>query len=232
MATKTRFTAREIIRALIFFSLLPAALFLAAGTLNWLPGWLFTAIFVLATLLSRVAMLVKTPDLAKERASMGRIAGAKQWDVFYSLVSGLLGPLAILVTAGLDRRFGWSPQMPTAVWVTALIVVAAGYSVATWAMLVNRFFSGVVRIQQDRGHTVVEDGPYRVIRHPGYAGGMAGALGAALGLGSLWALIPAAATVAVMVGRTAREDAALQAELPGYTDYSRRTRYRLLPGIW
>jgi protein-S-isoprenylcysteine O-methyltransferase Ste14 len=99
-------------------------------------------------------------------------------------------------------------------------------------MLANRFFSAVVRIQTDRGHVVVSDGPYRVMRHPGYAGGMLSYLASPLLLSSLWMFIPAVLTVAAMVARTALEDRTLRAELPGYADYARRVRYRLLPGLW
>jgi len=99
-------------------------------------------------------------------------------------------------------------------------------------MLANRFFSGVVRIQNERGHSVVSDGPYRWVRHPGYAGGFIGDLALPLLLGSAWAFIPAALTAGAVVLRTALEDRTLQAELPGYREYAQRTRFRLLPGVW
>jgi protein-S-isoprenylcysteine O-methyltransferase Ste14 len=101
-----------------------------------------------------------------------------------------------------------------------------------WAMAVNRFFSGVVRIQEERGHVVVSHGPYALVRHPGYVGVILAMVGAPLMLGSVWALIPAAATVGVIVIRTAREDLTLTRYLAGYETYAQRVRYRLLPGIW
>jgi protein-S-isoprenylcysteine O-methyltransferase Ste14 len=107
-----------------------------------------------------------------------------------------------------------------------------GAALIVWAMRSNRFFSSVVRIQKDRGHTVVEGGPYRFIRHPGYAGMSAFILATPLILGSYWAFAPAAATAAVTVLRTAMEDWTLHNELDGYGDYARRVRYRLLPAIW
>jgi protein-S-isoprenylcysteine O-methyltransferase Ste14 len=99
-------------------------------------------------------------------------------------------------------------------------------------MVENRFFSGVVRIQTERGHTVCDTGPYRIVRHPGYAGNVLALPGVVLALSSLWTLIPAAAALIVAVTRTALEDRTLQEELPGYADYARRVRYRLLPGIY
>jgi protein-S-isoprenylcysteine O-methyltransferase Ste14 len=113
-----------------------------------------------------------------------------------------------------------------------MILVTLGYFLATWAMTVNRFFSGVVRIQKDRRHTVVSDGPYRYVCHPSYAGGILSELASALALGSLLALIPTVLTVCLIVLRTALEDKALRNELDGYEEYAQRVRYRLLPGVW
>ena len=96
----------------------------------------------------------------------------------------------------------------------------------------NTFFSAVVRIQKDRGHTVVSSGPYRFVRHPGYTGFSAFTLVTPLIVNSRWAFVPAAATVAVTVLRTALEDRTLQSELDGYADYVRRVRYRLVPIVW
>jgi protein-S-isoprenylcysteine O-methyltransferase Ste14 len=96
----------------------------------------------------------------------------------------------------------------------------------------NRFFSTVVRIQTDRGHAVCDSGPYRIVRHPGYAGSLPPLLGIVLALGSVWTLIPAAMALIISVIRTALEDRTLQEELPGYRDYARRVRYRLIPGIY
>ena len=111
-------------------------------------------------------------------------------------------------------------------------MVAAGLALSGWAMIVNAYFSTVVRIQRERGHTVCRTGPYRFVRHPGYVGFMLQSLGIPLLLGSWWALLPGFAAIAVMIIRTAFEDRMLQAELPGYQEYVRDVHYRLLPGIW
>ena len=107
-----------------------------------------------------------------------------------------------------------------------------GYAFSSWALIVNRFFSGTVRIQTERGHHVVTDGPYRIIRHPGYAGSLLGYVFIPILLDSLWAFIPAVLLIIVMFIRTASEDSTLQTELPGYAEYAEKTRYRLIPGIW
>jgi protein-S-isoprenylcysteine O-methyltransferase Ste14 len=99
-------------------------------------------------------------------------------------------------------------------------------------MVSNKFFSTSVRIQMERDHTVASGGPYRYVRHPGYVGYIVSGFAAPLALGSLWALIPAAITLCLLVVRTALEDRTLQDELDGYREYAARVRYRLLPGVW
>jgi protein-S-isoprenylcysteine O-methyltransferase Ste14 len=134
--------------------------------------------------------------------------------------------------AGLDERFGWSPPFAAGLHVGGALGVVLGFALFLWAMAANAFFSEGVRIQTDRGHKVATQGPYRTVRHPGYVGAMLAEAATPVLLGSLWALIPAAGSVLCYVIRTALEDRTLVAELPGYAEYTTRTRYRLLPGIW
>jgi protein-S-isoprenylcysteine O-methyltransferase Ste14 len=110
--------------------------------------------------------------------------------------------------------------------------VILGSALSVWAMASNRFFSGTVRIQRDRGHTVVDGGPYGLVRHPGYLAWCISAPAIPLMLGSLWALIPALLGLCALVLRTSLEDKTLREELPGYEGYAQRVRYRLLPGVW
>ena len=115
---------------------------------------------------------------------------------------------------------------------TGALFVALGYELAVWAMTVNPFFSAVIRIQTDRGHHSVSEGLYRFVRHPAYAGGVVSALALPFMLDAVWALVPGLAMSVVIVIRTTLEDSVLQASLPGYLDYARRTRARLVPGLW
>jgi protein-S-isoprenylcysteine O-methyltransferase Ste14 len=149
-----------------------------------------------------------------------------------AIIMAWLGPVAIALVAGFDLRYGWQPEVSPLARAAGAVIVVLGYAMALWAMATNRFFSGVVRIQEERSHTVVSHGPYAVVRHPGYVGVILAAIGAPLMLGSEWALIPAAATIGVIVVRTAYEDRTLARDLAGYEAYARRVRYRLLPGIW
>jgi protein-S-isoprenylcysteine O-methyltransferase Ste14 len=216
----------------VLMLLSPILLCLAAGRWNWLAGWLFGLTLLISIIVSRVLVAIKSPGLLAERMRWVKGEGAEGWDQILLPVVGVYGPLAVLVVAGLDERFGWSP--PTSPWaqVVAFAAALAGFAFATWAMVANRFFSAVVRIQADRGQTVVTSGPYRFVRHPGYAGGMLAWLAAPLALGSLWALLPAALTAIALVIRTILEDRLLHADLPGYAEYAQRTRARLVPGVW
>jgi protein-S-isoprenylcysteine O-methyltransferase Ste14 len=112
------------------------------------------------------------------------------------------------------------------------VLTLGAFAGVTWATSVNKFFEPSVRIQTDRGHRVIDIGPYGIIRHPGYAFGFAFFLGIPLALGSLWALIPAVMLCPLLVVRTVLEDRTLQNELPGYKQYAQRVRYRLVPGVW
>lgn len=145
--------------------------------------------------------------------------------------SGLGGALVLLV-AGLDRLWGWSPAFSGPLKLLALALILAGYALGSYALIANRFFSGTVRIQTERGHHVVSSGPYRWLRHPGYAGALVAYLATPFFLDSAWAFLPTLFVMAVLVVRTALEDRTLQAELAGYREYAGQVRYRLLPGVW
>lgn len=225
-------TWRAAVRFAALAVLLPMVLFAAAGRLDWPMAWVYLILHVGFTVLSRLVVLLRTPDLLAERAGSLKAKNAKPWDRLLSPIVGLLSPLVIWLIAGLDQRFHWSPEVSSSLQYTALVAVVIGYALGTWAMMVNRFFSGVVRIQEDRGHTVVTAGPYRWMRHPAYAGAILAYLAMAVMLASVWALIPAALAAGVIALRTVLEDRTLQAELPGYDAYALRARSMLIPGIW
>jgi len=229
---RPKFGIGAILLRLILFVLLLSLPFVAAGRLDWPQGLIYLALMLVFVGGSRILMARKHPDLVMERVRAGDLPDSKQWDKPLSAIIGLWGVLATWIVAGLDERFGWPPSIPIELQVIALIVYVLGTLFGTWAMLVNRFFSAVVRIQHDRGHTAVTNGPYRIVRHPGYAAGVIGYLAMPFVLNSLWAMIPAVLTAILIVVRTALEDKTLQAELPGYQEYTQRTRYRLLPGVW
>ena len=201
-------------------------LFGSAGRVDWWNAWVLLGLSLVTGLAFTAG---RNPELDAERRN---IKAGKNWDKALTGITVLLGPMAMWITAGLDERFHWSKGMSYAGFSAGLAAAMLGAGLTAWAMRSNKFFSAVVRIQKDRGHTVVDGGPYRFIRHPGYTGMAVFTLATPLILGSYWALLPAAATVSVMVLRTIMEDLTLRNELVGYTDYASRVRYRLLPAIW
>ena len=159
------------------------------------------------------------------------LENAKSWDKVLAPAMAL-GSVVPLAVAGVDRLFGWTPPFGHTIKLISLIVIVLGYVLGTWALVENKFFSGVVRIQEDRGHHVVTTGPYHFIRHPGYSGSLLVYLAVPVFLDSLWAFIPTVLLVCIVFLRTSLEDRTLQDELPGYKEFTQKTRYRLLPGIW
>lgn len=222
---------RAIIQMVIFVLLTPFIPLIISGQWDWWQAWAYAIASVLAFVLSRLIVARKHPDLIAERARFMQAKDTKPWDKILAPLLGL-GSILILVTAGLDRIYGWSSAFSATVNIIALAGIVIGYGFSSWALIENRFFSGTVRIQTERGHHVVSTGPYRMMRHPGYAGGLLGYVFIPLLLDSMWAFIPAILLVVVMVTRTALEDKTLQAELPGYKEYTMKVRYRLIPGIW
>lgn len=227
---------RPLLRAAIGFMayllLVPALLFISAGTLNWPMAWVYSGLLLVSIVGSRLIILRRNPDLLRERASFSQAEGTKSWDRILSPFVGLFGPMLGIIVAGLDKRFVWSSGVHIVVQVLALLVVALSFGFATWAMVANPFFSAVARIQGERGQQVVAHGPYRWVRHPAYAGSLLASLALPFMLDALWALVPGLLMVAALVIRTRLEDQMLIEELEGYRAYALATHYRLVPGVW
>ena len=223
--------AKESFARLAGVTVLTAVLlFLTAGTIRWGWGWVYLALICAVLLVYTRTLLALHPDLIEERRQPP--PDAKAWDKPLVAILAVAGPVAQIVVCGLDHRAGFSPPMTAGWHLAGAAAVAFGGAFTNWAVAHNRFFSGLVRIQRDRGHVVVDSGPYRLMRHPGYAGSILHTLGTSFLLGSWWSLAVALPVIAVMGVRTALEDRTLRAELDGYEGYARRVRFRLLPGVW
>lgn len=229
MATD-RIMGKVIGRLVVAVLLAGACLFGGAGTWRWGRGWVFLLAYAALTVILAGTLVRKSPDLIEER--MTARTRAKAWDKLLVPVVAVILPFVSLVLAGLDRRLGWTRSITDLASAVALLVMVGATLFTFWAVRSNPFFSSHVRIQTDRGHVVVSDGPYRFVRHPGYAGALVYNLAAPVMLGSLVALWVGVAIVMLLVLRTVLEDRTLQAELPGYPEYVRRVRYRLVPYVW
>ncbi|HUW20426.1 MAG TPA: isoprenylcysteine carboxylmethyltransferase family protein [Sedimentisphaerales bacterium] len=220
---------KVMVRSFVFIVAGTVCMFLLAGRLSYWQGWVlggtYFVIFVVVLIL-----FAHKGDLLAERVKPG--PGVKGWDrIFFSLYAPC--SLGVYVVACLDGgRFGWTGPLPVGLYVASYIVLVLSVWGIFWAMWTNKFFSRVVRIQTERGHYVVQDGPYRYVRHPGYLAGSFTLPAMALVAGSLWALIPAGAAVVLLIGRTYLEDRTLRKELAGYAEYAEKVRFRLLPGLW
>jgi len=216
-----------IVRATLFMGIMFAVLFISAARWDYWYGWTYFILFVYVYLFNWILI---PSELVQERFKPG--TGIKKWDyVFHALHL----PIAytIPLVAALDGgRYHWTGEFPLWIKVLAFVIIFLGYSLEILSVWTNLFFSPAVRIQKDRGHFVIDKGPYAFIRHPGYAASIISSFCIAIGLNSLWALIPAGLYVLLFITRTVLEDNTLQKELPGYADYAARVKYRLLPGIW
>lgn len=204
-------------------------IFLAAGRLDFWRGWIFLGL-TLASLAGTGLSLRKNPGLVSERVHPGK--GTKWWDKGYYLLSTPFWFVTIVVASFDSGRGHWGRDPVLIVYVGAVAAFATGQALYVWAKAVNPFFSSVARIQTDRGQTVCREGPYRFCRHPGYLGGVLFGMATPLVLGSYWALVPQAAAVVLLVGRTFLEDRMLKRDLLWYAEYAQAVRFRLIPGVW
>jgi len=207
--------------------------FIGAGSWDWVWGWVFAVVYTACWIGLSVALAIGNPELLNQRGQRVKNAmvGTPKWDIVLLWIYFIL----ILVqpfVAGLDHRSGWSTPVTPPVYVLGNLLMILGFIPLAWSMVANRNFEPTVRLQDSRGHQVASGGPYRIVRHPGYAGLILQFLALPIALGAWMALIPGIVGVAVFVIRTALEDRTLQAELPGYAEYAQQTRFRLLPGVW
>lgn len=224
-------TPRMIIQLGIVLGVVPLLPMLISGRWLWWEAWAYAAVHILGFIASRWLAVRRHPGILAERARMTSHENAEPWDRILGPLLAL-GSVLILAFAGAEARLDPAPGFGLPLRLVGLLLILLGYALGTFALMENRFFSGVVRIQEDRGHTVVSSGPYRWLRHPGYLGVLMSYVATPLLLGTPLAFIPVLFLVGVIVVRTWLEDRTLAEKLAGYRDYTRRVRYRLLPGIW
>ena len=211
---------------------IPIILLLCGWDFSWWQAWVFFVLIVTAGIGGRIWAEHRHPGLLAERFKTFKAQDVKSWDKIIAPLMALSLSFPLVIVAGLDHHFTWSPLFP--IWMNLLgfVLITFGYAFAAWALIENRFFMSLVRILKDREHEVCNSGPYRIVRHPGYAGNIWALPGIVLFLGSVWTLIPVVIAIIIAVIRTELEDRTLQEELKGYKEYVQRVRYRLIPGIY
>lgn len=228
---KKKISIRVIIQVLLYLFFFPMLPLLLSGRWNWWEAWFYALSCIFSFVVSRVLVARKYPGLLAERGKFLEHKDAQSWDKVLAPLVGLGGNLVPLVV-GLEAYYGQLVDFSLTLELAAIILYLTGFAWGSYALLENRFFSGMVRLQTDRGHQVVSGGSYRFMRHPGYAGALLTYLAIPVFMDSVWAFLPAVLMLIVLVIRTRLEDKFLQAELTGYAEYAQKVRYRLLPGIW
>lgn len=223
-----RYGLRMVIREYISRILILIVLLVFSSDRSWPQAWLFFWLLIGMNIIFHIAVVIPDPGLYNERGVIS--PNTESWDknllIFYAL-SGYLSYMAM----GFDHRFGWT-YLGEGFFIPGVILMGMSFALSAWSMQVNRFFSSVVRIQEDRGQVVCDRGPYRIIRHPGYFSGFLFYLASPMMLGSITGFIFTLINIMIFVYRIIREERVLTEGLPGYEEYKARVRFRLIPGIW
>jgi len=214
------------------YLIVPVVLLVVGRDLGWWQAWAVSLLVQVAGVGGRAWAERRHPGLQADRMRFGRNQQVKPWDRVLAPLMAISVLYFLVIVAALDHRYGWTTPFTTWVNVVGLLLCALGYWFSAWALVENRFFTSTVRIQTERGHQVCDSGPYRFVRHPGYAGILLSVVGIPLALDTLWTFVAAGFALVVSVVRTALEDRTLNDELSGYREYARRVRYRLFPGMW
>lgn len=219
---------RRLVQVFAMVAVYALFLFVPAGTLRWWNAWGYLGLFVFSILTAGLYVARKHPEVINERGRSSE--KTKPFDKVFAMLT-LPPGLAAFVVAGLDFRFGWS-AVPLWLQIAGFVGLLLPMFMPFWVMYINAYAATTVRIETDRGQHVISDGPYRFVRHPMYVTTILGWLFQPLAFGSWWMAVPTGLVAALFVWRTANEDRALCAELPGYEAYATQTRYRLVPGVW
>ena len=206
-----------------------ALLFLPAGRLDWMEAWALLIVFFTYVLIFSAWGWRHDPQMMKERSKI--IPEGEKWDRIIIIIYTFL-LFSLFIVAGLDGgRFHWSAA-PLFLKIIGWMGFGFAMIIGWLVMSVNTYLSRSVRIQEERGHRVITNGPYRFVRHPMYVGAVLFVLCVPMVLGSIWAFIPSTVIVILFIIRTALEDRTLIEKLPGYAEYTKRVKYRLIPFVW
>jgi protein-S-isoprenylcysteine O-methyltransferase Ste14 len=203
-------------------------LLVPAGTIHYWQAWVYLAIFTAASVLTTLYLIRKDRALLERRLSSGPMAEKRPAQKFIMLCTSV-GFIALLVVSAFDHRFGWS-AVPLGGVVTADVLVAIGFYLISLVYRENTFTSATIEIAEN--HKVISTGPYSIVRHPMYASASLYLLGTSLALGSYWGLVPIAVMMPFLIWRLLDEERFLARNLPGYTEYQKQVRHRLVPFLW
>lgn len=228
MYSVTPLMLKDVFRLMAALLVVGAIVFFSAGRLGWVPGWTMLGVLFICVFVNLVVLGFLNPGILVERMQHKHAAG---WDKAL-MVTGVVLWLAALAVAGFQERQSWGPALPRWTMVVGVAAMIVGNVFFVWAAAVNRFFTRWVAVGKEVGHETVCEGPYRLMRHPGYLGWILISLGIPAALASAWAWVPMVCVCLLIIVRTAIEDGLLQQDLPGYKEYCVKTPYRLVPKVW
>jgi len=211
--------------SVLFFS---ALLFICAGKLNYFQGWIYLSTCIITTIITFIATH-NNNELLKERSQAGQ---GRSWDKLLLGISAIIFVITIVISGFDSGRFQWSPKLNWGFYLLGILITILGHSIFVAAQRQNNFFSAAFRIQADRGHTVCKTGVYKIVRHPGYLGMTVSLVGLPLLTGSILSFAPTSIAIIILFVRTNIEDKTLKNELNGYIEYTKQTRYKILPYVW
>jgi protein-S-isoprenylcysteine O-methyltransferase Ste14 len=220
--------AKALLALVVLAVVMGLLLFIPAGTVHYWQAWVYLSIFTGASLLITLYLMKKDPALLERRMSGGPTAEKRPAQKFIMLFTSL-GFIALLVVPGLDHRFGWS-AVPLGVVVVGDVLVAVGFYLISLVYRENTYTSATIEVAKDQ--KVISTGPYAIVRHPMYASASLYLLGTPLALGSYWGSAPIAVVMPFLIWRLVDEERFLAKNLPGYTEYQKQVRYRLVPLMW
>ena len=223
-----RLATRAWLGIVLLLVVLGLLLFVPAGTVDYWQAWVYLGIFAASSSITTLDLLKRDPALLERRMRGGPTAEQRGVQKIIMAFTSL-GFIALMLVPALDRRFGWS-RVPTRVVIAADLLVTLGFILVFFVYRENTFTAATIQVTE--GQTVVSTGPYALIRHPMYASALLYLGATPLALGSYWGLVAIAATLPFLIWRILDEERLLAASLPGYTDYQRRVRYRLIPKVW
>ena len=218
---------QTIVTSVIGLIVLGGLLCLAAGTLDYWQGWLFTVVFLLCNAQQGIYLAVKDPALLERRKRVTADTQSTGQKIIMFVGVGSL--FAMMLISALDHRFGWS-QVPAAVSVIGLVLIAVSYYIYYRVFRENSYAASTV--QTFEGQKVISTGMYGMVRHPKYVGDLFLICGIPLALGSWWGLVIALVSIAGLVWRILDEEKLLKQDLPGYVEYTHKVHYRLVPNLW
>ncbi len=228
-ASKAVNLKREVVLGLARLQVIMMLLiFIPAGTLRFWQGWLFSMVFLASVVFLTFYFLKRDPHLIENRMKAGPGAEQRTGQKIIQAFTGTLAAILVIVP-GLDHRYHWS-SVPASIVILANTAVILGFLIIYWVFSENSFAASTIKVEAEQ--RVISTGPYRLVRHPMYAGGALLLLATPLALGSLWATPVAVAITIGIIVRLLDEERYLSANLPGYEAYCREVRYRLIPLVW